>query len=165
MPPVFHFRQYRSYIKSPGISSLQIHTESLFYSKSPTKPYWADPSTFCLFILNNKAIWIQTTAQLFTRFSVPIYRKPLDFTTFSAITIFITRCTSLSKMQKISILPLRLTHSFRVKIGVHQQSPTAYRVKTMLSLSMICLSKTLFSAVSRAVNNSFSMIFPVILRH
>ncbi len=91
--------KYRSYIKSPGISSLQIHTESLFYSKSPTKPYWADPSTFCIFILNNKAIWIQTTAQLFTRFSVPIYRKTLDFTTFSAITIFISRYTSLSKVQ------------------------------------------------------------------
>ena len=100
----------------------------------PTNLHRIDPSTFHLFILDNKAIWIQTTAQSFPRFSVPIYRKILDFTTFSAPTTFITLCTPLSKMQKIMIFSPRLTRSFRVKISVRQWEPTAFRVKMMLSL-------------------------------
>lgn len=78
------------------------------------------------------------------------FRKTLDFTTFSDKTDFITLCTPLSKMQKITFFPSRLTHSFRVKIVVHHSSPTAFRIKMMLSDPTICLSKTLiFTAIWR----------------
>ena len=85
-----------------------------------TKLHRIDPSTFRLFILNNEAIWIQTTAKYLNLFSVPTYRKTLDYTTFSDPTTFIAICTPLSKMPKITFYPLRLTHSFRVKIGANQ---------------------------------------------
>ena len=79
--------------------------EAFFLPKSPTKPHRTDLPTCFFFILDNEAIWIQTTAQSFPRFSVPIYRKALDFTAFSAPTTFITLCTPLSKMQKITFFP------------------------------------------------------------
>lgn len=93
--------------------------EAFFLLKSPTKPHRIDPCTFLFFILDNKAIWIQTTAKYLRHFSVSIYRKTLDFTTFSVPTTFITLCPSLSKMQKIIIFVPRPTPSFRVKIGAN----------------------------------------------
>lgn len=122
-------------------------------------------SSNLFFILNNEAIWIQTASIYLRHFSVPIYCKTLDFPTFSAPNDFITLCPSLSQMQNFTFFSPRLTHSFRVKIGVNQSLSSAFRVKMMLSDFTICLSKTLILGGFHPRGHDFSCHFkPLILQ-
>ena len=124
-----------------------------------------DPCTIFFFILNNEAIWIQTTAKHLRHFSTFNPFKPLISLSFqprmtlSLFAPFYPKCRKIQNIAENHLFLPRLTSSSGVKIGVSHPELTAFRVKMMLSLQTICLFKMLFSALFHPHGHDFSCHF------